>query len=99
MDRFSASLKREHKQGSYSYYVSINTHVSGILRRAANQTLVSFLVEYIWSEVGIESNTRWFLDNKADRIGLVFGIHCLNVMIIISVAKSSCTTIYMQDIV
>jgi len=64
MDAFSASLNREREPGTYNHYVSINTHVLGmVIRKATGKPMHELLEEKIWSKLGMESNSYWLADD------------------------------------
>ncbi len=64
-DKFAASLKRELEPGTLNHYVSINTHVLGmILTKATNQTVTAYMQEKLWNPAGMEHDAYWVIDNK-----------------------------------
>ena len=63
-DKFAASLKNERPPGAYNHYVSINTHVLGmIIVRATGKSLTKYLQEKIWNKLGMEYNAFWMVDD------------------------------------
>ncbi|MGK0388510.1 MAG: CubicO group peptidase (beta-lactamase class C family) [Maribacter sp.] len=75
MDDFAASLGPDRKPGTYNHYVSIDTHVLGmVLRKATGRAMHELLEEKIWSRLGMESNSYWI----ADDYGVSFVLGGLN---------------------
>lgn len=63
-DKFAASLENEREPGTFNQYVSINTHVLGmILVKATGKSLTEYLQEKIWSPMGAEFDAYWLKDN------------------------------------
>lgn len=70
-DEFAATLKRERAPGTYNHYVSINTHVLGmILVKATGKSLTDYLQEKIWQKIGMEYNAYWIADNEGMEMAL-----------------------------
>ena len=70
-DEFAATLVREKEPGTYNHYVSINTHVLGmILVKATGKSLTDYLQEKIWQKIGMEHNAYWVADNKGMEMAL-----------------------------
>ncbi|MEM6803387.1 MAG: serine hydrolase [Bacteroidota bacterium] len=64
-DEFAATLVNEKEPGTINHYVSINTHVLGmIIVKATGKSLTEYLQEKIWSKIGMEHNAFWLIDNK-----------------------------------
>jgi len=64
-DDFPATLTREREPGTYNHYVSINTHVLGmILVRTTGKSLTEYLEEKIWKPLGMEYNCYWLADDE-----------------------------------
>lgn len=64
LDGFAASLNRGREPGTYNHYVSINTHVLGmVLRKATGKPMHVLLEEKIWSKIGMQSNGYWLKDD------------------------------------
>lgn len=64
MDKFAASLGPDRKPGTFNHYVSIDTHVLGmIIRKATGKPMHELLEEKIWSKLGMESNAYWLKDD------------------------------------
>lgn len=76
MDEFAASLTSARTPGTYNHYVSIDTHVLGmILKRATNKTLTAYMEEKLWKPIGAENEARWIVDDK----GMEFALGGLNI--------------------
>lgn len=70
-DAFAATLKRVREPGTYNHYVSINTHVLGmVLVKATGKSLTEYLQEKIWQKIGMEHNGYWVADNKGMEMAL-----------------------------
>ena len=70
-DAFAATLKREKTPGTFNHYVSINTHVLGmILVKATGKSLTEYLQEKIWQKIGMEHNAYWVADNEGMEMAL-----------------------------
>jgi hypothetical protein len=64
-DEFAASLEREREPGTYLHYVSIDTHVLGmVLRAATGRTIVDYFNEKIWSKIEPESSVYFIVDGN-----------------------------------
>lgn len=64
-DAFAATLMREKEPGTYNHYVSINTHVLGmILVKATGKSLTEYLQEKIWQPIGTEYDAYWLADGE-----------------------------------
>ena len=64
-DEFAATLVREKEPGTYNHYVSINTHILGmILVKATGKSLTAYLQEKIWQPLGTEYNAYWLVDGQ-----------------------------------
>ncbi len=76
MDEFTASIKeREREQGSKRQYVSIDTHVLGmVLRAATGKSLPDYLGEKIWSKIGSGEDFYYLTDG----FGVAFALGGLN---------------------
>lgn len=63
-DAFAASLVREREPGTYNHYVSINTHVLGmILVKATGQSISEYAQEKLWEPLGMEHDSHWLIDD------------------------------------
>lgn len=68
---FAASLENEHQPGTYNHYVSINTHVLGMLIvKTTGRNLSDYLQEKIWQKIGMEYNGYWLMDNYGMEMAL-----------------------------
>ncbi|MDN5216646.1 serine hydrolase [Fulvivirgaceae bacterium BMA12] len=77
MDDFAASLKRERTPGTYNHYVSVNTHVLGmILKRVTGQSIAQYMEERLWQKIGAESDGYWIVDDT----GMEFVLGGLNLI-------------------
>ena len=62
-DEFAATLENERPPGTYNKYVSIDTHVLGmIIVKATGKSLAEFLEEKIWKPIGNEYDAYWLAD-------------------------------------
>lgn len=70
-DEFARTLINERTPGSYNKYVSIDTHVLGmILVKATGKSLTDYLHEKIWSSIGTEFDAYWIADNTGMEMAL-----------------------------
>jgi CubicO group peptidase (beta-lactamase class C family) len=70
-DKFASTLVNERPPGTYNHYVSINTHVLGmILVKATGQSLTDYLQEKIWEPIGAEFDAYWLADGKGMEMAL-----------------------------
>lgn len=66
-DDFAASLSKEREQGTYMHYVSINTHVLGmVLRAATGRSIVDYFDEKLWSKLGTEQDAIYISDSEGE---------------------------------
>ena len=64
-DEFASTLINERPPGTYNQYVSINTHVLGmIIVKATGQSLTGYLQKKIWEPIGAEFDAYWLSDGK-----------------------------------
>lgn len=64
-DAFAATLENEKEPGTYNHYVSINTHVLGmILVRTTGKTISQYFKEKLWDPLGSEHDAFWLKDEK-----------------------------------
>jgi CubicO group peptidase (beta-lactamase class C family) len=62
-DEFAATLENERPPGTYNKYVSIDTHVLGmIIVKATGKSLTDYLEEKIWKPIGNEYDAYWLSD-------------------------------------
>ena len=66
-DDFAASLVNERVAGTHMHYVSIDTHVLGmVLRAATGQTFIEYFDAKLWSKLGSESDAYYVADDSAE---------------------------------
>lgn len=64
-DEFAATLERETEPGTINHYVSINTHVLGmIITRATRRTITDYMQEKLYTPLGMEYDGYWLLDGN-----------------------------------
>ena len=62
-DDFAATLVNEREPGTFMHYVSIDTHVIGmVLRKATGRPVAEYFKEKIWSKLGSEQDTYFVTD-------------------------------------
>jgi len=62
---FVATLEREIEPGIENHYVSINTHVLGmIITSAVGKSVTDYMQEKLYTPLGMEYNGYWLLDGK-----------------------------------
>lgn len=65
LDEFTLSLKQEKTPGTYNHYVSVDTHVLGmLLARVTGKSTSEYLQEKIWQPLGMEFDAYWQTDGK-----------------------------------
>lgn len=70
-DEFAASLVNEKTPGTFNRYVSIDTHVLGmIIVKATGKDLTDYLKEKIWNPIGAEYDAYWIVDAKGMEMAL-----------------------------
>jgi len=63
-DEFAASLTSEREQGTYMHYVSLDTHVIGmVLRAATGRSIEEYFNEKLWSKLGTERDAIFITDS------------------------------------
>jgi CubicO group peptidase (beta-lactamase class C family) len=63
-DEFAASLTSEREQGTYMHYVSLDTHVIGmVLRAATGRSIEDYFNEKLWSKLGTERDAIYITDS------------------------------------
>lgn len=63
LNEFALSLKNKWQSGTYNNYVSVDTHVLGmLLTKVTGQSLSSYLQEKIWQPLGMEFDGHWLTD-------------------------------------
>ena len=66
-DEFAASLTTDRQQGTYMHYVSIDTHVLGmVLRAATGRSFVDYFDEKLWSKLGTEQDAVYLTDSTGE---------------------------------
>lgn len=64
LDEFAMSLEKEREQGDFLHYVSIDTHVLGmVLRSATGQEITDYFNEKLWSQIGTEDSAVYIVDS------------------------------------
>ncbi|MEM6769248.1 MAG: serine hydrolase [Bacteroidota bacterium] len=70
-DAFAASLVREREPGTFHHYVSINTHVLGmILVKATGRGVADYAQEKLWEPLGMEHDSYWLKDGYGMEVAL-----------------------------
>jgi len=70
-DEFAATLERELEPGTVNHYVSINTHVLGmLLTKATGRTITDYMQEKLYEPLGMEYDGYWLLDGKQMEMAL-----------------------------
>ncbi len=70
-DKFASTLVRERAPGTYNKYVSIDTHVLGmILVKATGKSLTDYLEEKLWKPLGAEFDAYWLVDGHGMEMAL-----------------------------
>ena len=70
-DKFAAILKNDITPGTFNHYVSINTHILGmIIVRTTGKSLTEYLEEKIWKKIGMEHNGYWLVDGYGMEMAL-----------------------------
>ena len=70
-DQFTANMVNETTPGTYNKYVSIDTHVLGmILVEATGKSLTEYLEEKLWKPLGAEFNAYWLVDGHGMEMAL-----------------------------
>ena len=68
-DDFAASLNKDpkHEQGTFMHYVSIDTHVIGmVLRAATGKTIMEYFQEKLWNKLGTEEDAFYITDTTGE---------------------------------
>jgi CubicO group peptidase (beta-lactamase class C family) len=66
-DDFAASLTSEREQGTFMHYVSIDTHVIGmVLRAATGKTIEEYFQEKLWSKLNTERDAIYITDSTGE---------------------------------
>ena len=70
-DKFAATLERELEPGTVNHYVSINTHVLGmILTKATGRTITDYMQEKLYEPLGMEFDGYWLIDGRKMEMAL-----------------------------
>lgn len=70
-DKFATTLVNEKEPGTFNHYVSINTHVLGmILKRVTGKTISAYFKEKLWDPIGAEHNAYWVIDDSGMEMAL-----------------------------
>lgn len=70
-DEFASSLINERTPGTYNKYVSMDTHVLGmIIAKATGRSLTDYLQEKIWQPIGAEFDAYWIVDGNGMEMAL-----------------------------
>ncbi|MGD1892517.1 MAG: serine hydrolase domain-containing protein [Cyclobacteriaceae bacterium] len=71
-DEFASTLKNEVVPGTFNRYVSINTHVLGmVLVKATGKSVTEYMQEKLWEPLGAEFDAYWLTD--ANGMEMVLG--------------------------
>lgn len=72
LDAFALTLERDNAPGTYNRYVSMDTHVLGmVLRGATGVPYEAYFHDKLWSKLGAESSVKMLVDTKGQP--LVYG--------------------------
>ncbi|MDX1456380.1 MAG: serine hydrolase [Marinobacter sp.] len=67
LDEFATTLDNEREPGTYLHYVSIDTHVLGmVLRAATGREIVDYFNDKLWSRIGPEDSTQYLVDSYSE---------------------------------
>ena len=70
-DEFVTTLINEKPPGTFNHYVSINTHVLGmIIVRSTGKSLTEYMQEKLWNKIGAEHNAYWIVDDAGMEMAL-----------------------------
>lgn len=65
LDEFAGTLDRGREPGTHLHYVSIDTHVLGMVMRAATgRSILNYFDEKLWSRIHPEASAYYIVDNK-----------------------------------
>lgn len=66
-DEFAASLVNEREPGTFLHYVSLDTHVLGmVIRKATGRKLVDYFNDKLWSQIGAEDSAVFITDKNQE---------------------------------
>ena len=70
-DAFAATLKNDIEPGTVNHYVSINTHVLGmVLTQATGRSITDYMQEKLYKPMGMEHNGLWIIDGQGMEMAL-----------------------------
>ncbi len=70
-DEFASTLVNKIPPGTFNHYVSIDTHVLGmIIVRSTGKSLTEYMQEKLWNKIGAEYNAYWIVDGKGMEMAL-----------------------------
>ncbi|NLZ94199.1 MAG: serine hydrolase [Bacteroidales bacterium] len=70
-DEFAANMINEKTPGTYNKYVSMDTHVLGmIIVKATGRSLTDYLEEKLWKPLGTEFDAYWLVDAQGMEMAL-----------------------------
>ncbi|QIR14592.1 serine hydrolase domain-containing protein [Shewanella aestuarii] len=76
LDEMTSELVNESQPGQAFHYVSMDTHVIGmIIRKVTGKSLVELLQQDIWNNIGMQDDAFWLTDSQ----GAAFALGGLNV--------------------
>lgn len=71
LDEYATSLKRDRDPGTFNDYVSVNTHVLGmVLKRVTGQTITQLVQEKIWEPLGMEHDAYFLIDGHGMEVAM-----------------------------
>ncbi|WP_417464448.1 serine hydrolase domain-containing protein [Kordiimonas sp.] len=71
LNDYATSLEREREPGTFNDYVSVNTHVLGmVLTRVTGKTLTALLEEQIWQPLGMEHDAYFLIDGHGMEVAM-----------------------------
>lgn len=71
LNEYATSLTRDREPGSFNDYVSVNTHVLGmVLTRVTGQTLTQLLEDRIWKPLGMEHDAYFLIDGHGMEVAM-----------------------------
>ena len=75
LDQMASELVNESAPGQTFHYVSMDTHVIGmIVRRVSGKSLIELLQQNLWGQLGMEDDAYWLTDSQ----GVAFALGGLN---------------------
>ena len=70
-DAFAATLKNDIEPGTVNHYVSINTHVLGmVLTQATGRSITDYMQEKLYNPMGMEHDGLWIIDGQGMEMAL-----------------------------